>query len=79
MSVISELKAILIRLLAILIKIKFSLGGIVMGRSNNHQSSSRKSSLPQTPKNLKTEPNNNVEEFSRELDESTKIRPTRPK
>ncbi|MGE8077414.1 YfhD family protein [Peribacillus loiseleuriae] len=50
-----------------------------MGRSNNQKSSSRKNSLPQTPKNLKIEPDHVNEEFSRELGESVKIRATRPK
>jgi hypothetical protein len=61
-------------------KIKISLGGNnIMGRSNNQKSSSRKNSLPQTPENLKIEPDRVNEEFSRELGESEKIRPTRPK
>ncbi|MFB7642403.1 YfhD family protein [Peribacillus butanolivorans] len=50
-----------------------------MGRSNNQKSSSRKKSLPQTPKNLKIEPERVNEEFSRELGESPKLRATRPK
>ncbi|MGE7765843.1 YfhD family protein [Peribacillus sp. NPDC096540] len=50
-----------------------------MGRSINQKSSSRKKSLPQTPKNLKIEPDRVNEEFSRELGESAKIRATRPK
>ncbi|UAL50570.1 MULTISPECIES: YfhD family protein [Metabacillus] len=50
-----------------------------MGRSNNHKPSSSKNSLPQTPKNLKIEPDRVDDEFSRELGESGKIRATRPK
>lgn len=50
-----------------------------MGRSNNQKPSSSKNSLPQTPKNLKIEPDRMDEEFSRELGESGKIRATRPK
>ncbi|WP_163099896.1 YfhD family protein [Peribacillus alkalitolerans] len=39
-----------------------------MGRGNNHTSSSNnKGSLPQTPKNLKIDPNRVTEEFSNEL------------
>ncbi|WP_108669207.1 YfhD family protein [Peribacillus acanthi] len=39
-----------------------------MGRGNNHTSSSNnKNSLPQTPKNLKIEPNRVTEEFAEEL------------
>ena len=50
-----------------------------MGRSNNHKPSSSKKALPQTPENLKIEPDRVDEEFSRELGESRKIRATRPK
>ncbi len=53
----------------------------MMARSDNDASSKSKNSLPQTPKNLKIEPNRIQEEFSRELDlnENVKIRATRPK
>ena len=66
--------------LAILTKIKISLGGNIMGRPDNQNSSGNKNSLPQTPKSLKIEPNRVDEEFSRELGEreKKKIRPTRP-
>ncbi|KIL45387.1 YfhD family protein [Jeotgalibacillus soli] len=41
-----------------------------MGRGNKHKSrSNNKNSLPQTPGNLKIEPANVSEEFSRELAE----------
>lgn len=50
-----------------------------MGRSDNRKSSSGKTGLPQTPKNLKVEPSRIDEEFSRELGEGKKIRATRPK
>lgn len=50
-----------------------------MGRYNSQKSSANKNSLPQTPKNLKIEPDRVDAEFSRELGESGKIRPTRPK
>jgi len=49
-----------------------------MGRSNNHKSSGRKKSLPQTPENLKIKPERVDEEFSQELGENQKIRATRP-
>jgi len=65
--------------LAILIKIKISLGGKMMGRPDNQGSASNKTSLPQTPKNLKIAPGRIDEEFSRELGENQKIRATRPK
>ena len=56
-----------------------SLGGTTMGRYNSQKPSGNKNSLPQTPKNLKIEPNRVDEEFSRELGLNVKIRPTRPK
>lgn len=52
-----------------------------MGRYNSQKSSGNKNSLPQTPKNLKIDPDHVNEEFSRELGlhSNVKIRPTRPK
>lgn len=49
-----------------------------MGRANSQQPSGNESSLPQTPKELKIDPKRVDEEFSRELGEYKKIRPTRP-
>ncbi len=50
-----------------------------MGRYNSQKSSGNKNTLPQTPKNLKINPDRVDEEFSRELGLNVKIRPTRPK
>ena len=50
-----------------------------MGRANSQKPSGNKNTLPQTPKNLKIDPNRVDEEFSRELGLNVKIRPTRPK
>ena len=44
------------------------MGGVLMGRANNHKShSNNKNTLPQTPKSLKINPDNVNEEYSREL------------
>ncbi|USK60806.1 YfhD family protein [Peribacillus asahii] len=50
-----------------------------MGRADTPATSSKKRSLPQTPRNLKIAPDRVDEEFARELGELPKIRPTRPK
>ncbi|WP_169891104.1 hypothetical protein [Litchfieldia alkalitelluris] len=50
------------------------------GRQGGSKPASSKTSLPQTPANLKIEPERVDEEFARELGETgNKIRATRPK
>ena len=51
----------------------------MMGRYNSQKSSGTKNTLPQTPKNLKIQPDRVDEEFSHELGLNVKIRATRPK
>jgi hypothetical protein len=46
----------------------------MMGRANNQAASKNKHTLPQTPKNLKIEPENVNDEFSLELAEHRVIK-----